>query len=92
MIIYQIYVKWIYSNNELSFTSLDEVYKLTQTNYSNLDFNTKRIILDNAFKCLENGKTLGNKTIVGAGSVVTKSFPNGNCIIAGNPARVIKEL
>ena len=38
------------------------------------------------------GVTLGNKTVVGAGSVVTKSFPHGNCIIAGNPARVLREL
>lgn len=38
------------------------------------------------------GITLGNHTIVGAGSVVTKSFPEGNCIIAGNPAKKIKAL
>ena len=38
------------------------------------------------------GTVLGNHTIVGAGSVVTKSFPDGNCIIAGNPAKVIKLL
>jgi len=36
------------------------------------------------------GVVLGDYTTVGAGSVVTKSFPEGYCIIAGNPAKVIK--
>lgn len=36
------------------------------------------------------GVHLGPRTIVGAGSVVTKSFPEGYCIIAGNPAKIIK--
>lgn len=38
------------------------------------------------------GVTLGNGTIVGAGAVVTKSFPQGDCVIAGNPAKVIKQI
>lgn len=36
------------------------------------------------------GVTLGDGTIVGAGSVVTKSFPEGNCVIVGNPARILR--
>ncbi len=36
------------------------------------------------------GVTIGNQCIVGAGSVVTKSVPD-NCIVAGNPAVVIRE-
>lgn len=38
------------------------------------------------------GTHLGPRTIVGAGSVVTKSFPDGFCVIAGNPAKIIKHL
>ena len=38
------------------------------------------------------GVTLGEHTVVGAGSVVTKSFPDGHCVIAGNPAIIIRSL
>ena len=34
---------------------------------------------------------LGDYTIVGAGAVVTKSFEEGYCVIAGNPAKIIKK-
>lgn len=36
------------------------------------------------------GITIGDEVIVGAGSVVTKDVPSG-CIVAGNPARIIRE-
>lgn len=38
------------------------------------------------------GVVLGDSIIVGAGSVVTKSFPEGHCVIVGNPAHKIKDL
>jgi acetyltransferase-like isoleucine patch superfamily enzyme len=38
------------------------------------------------------GVKLADFTIVGAGAIITKSFPEGYCIIAGNPARIIKHL
>ena len=38
------------------------------------------------------GVELGEHTIVGAGAVVTKSFPEGNLVIAGNPAKPIRKL
>ncbi len=37
------------------------------------------------------GVTIGSDSVIGAGSVVTKSIPAG-VIAAGNPARVIREL
>lgn len=41
--------------------------------------------------CIMPGVTLGDNVIVGANAVVTHSFPE-NCVIAGVPAKVIKEL
>lgn len=38
------------------------------------------------------GVTLGPRTIVAAGAVVTKSFPEGFCVLAGVPAKVVKYL
>ncbi len=36
------------------------------------------------------GVTIGDEVIVGSGAIVTKDVPS-NCIVAGNPARIIKE-
>ncbi|MDL2256102.1 sugar O-acetyltransferase [Parabacteroides sp. OttesenSCG-928-K15] len=37
------------------------------------------------------GVTIGDNTTIGAGSVVTKSIP-ANCLAAGNPCKVIRQL
>lgn len=36
------------------------------------------------------GVKVGDEVIVGSGAVVTKDVPS-NCIVAGNPARILKE-
>ena len=38
------------------------------------------------------GVQLGPHCVVGAGSVVTKSFIEGYCVICGNPAKLIKNI
>jgi acetyltransferase-like isoleucine patch superfamily enzyme len=38
------------------------------------------------------GVKLGDHTVVGAGSIVTKSFPEGHCVLAGNPAVIVKGI
>ena len=37
------------------------------------------------------GVTVGNRVVIGAGSVVNKNVPD-DCIVAGNPAKVVKKL
>ena len=38
------------------------------------------------------GVTLGDFTVVGAGAVVSRSEPNGHCVLAGTPARKVRDL
>jgi acetyltransferase-like isoleucine patch superfamily enzyme len=44
---------------------------------------------DSAIVC--KGVTIGENSIIGAGSIVVDSIPK-NCVAAGNPARVVKTL
>lgn len=37
------------------------------------------------------GTTIAPHTVVAAGSICTTEYHKGNCIIAGNPAKVVKE-
>lgn len=38
------------------------------------------------------GVTIGARTVVGAGAVVTKSFPEGNAILVGVPAHILRTI
>lgn len=38
------------------------------------------------------GVILGDHTVVAAGAVVTKSFPEGHCIVGGVPAKLLRSL
>ena len=40
--------------------------------------------------CIVGDVHIGNNVTIGAGSVVVKDVPD-NCVVAGNPARVIKQ-
>ncbi len=35
--------------------------------------------------------TIGDESIVGWGAVVSRSFPESHCVLAGNPARIVKQ-
>ena len=37
------------------------------------------------------GVSIGENTVIGAGSVVTKNIP-ANCIAYGNPCKVVREI
>lgn len=80
---------------------------IIDTDAHNIDYITRRkpatdwgvsspiIIEDDVFigmNCLIlKGVTIGARSIIAAGSVVTKNIPS-DCIAAGNPAKVIKHL
>ena len=41
--------------------------------------------------CILGKVTIGDNVVIGAGSIITKDFPS-NCVIVGNPARILKML
>ena len=72
----------ISANHELHDTRISKPSKVLIGKYGWIGMNS----------CILPGVTLGDFTVVGAGSVVTKSFPEGYCLIAGNPAKIVKKL
>lgn len=76
-----------------------DVYVLTHTHgydYRSTPIPKKLVIGKNVFvgsrsSILQNVNSIGDNSIIGAGSVVTKDVP-ANAIVAGNPARIIKYI
>lgn len=62
---------------------------------SGLEYGAPVIIGDNVWiggsAVIKPGVTIGNNVVVGCGAVVTKNIPD-NVVVAGNPAKIIKEI
>ena len=63
-------------------------------NYRMNPLETKEVVIGDGCwlgekSCVLPGVHIGKKTIIGAGSVVTKDIPD-YCIAAGNPCKVLK--
>ena len=74
---------------------------LISQDHENLNYNRYKkegpiIIKKNSLLCANSiilpGVLIGAHTIVAAGAVVTRRFPDGNQILAGNPANIIKKI
>ena len=79
------------SNVVLSDSDWHDVYDRTSAPGDGAPIVTGRNAWIGERAILCKGVTIGENSVVGAGSVVTKDVPD-NVIAAGNPARVVKEL
>ena len=70
-------------------------YKIRRGQWTDWGVSKPIVIEDDVFigvNCIIlKGVTIGARSIVAAGTVVTKSFP-ADCIIGGNPAKIIRRI
>lgn len=97
----QIYVQAIAPIEIGNYTRIAAYSKLLAANHS--VYNHKEHVLSKGIKIgdycwlgigctILSNVVLGDHTIVAAGAVVTKSFPDGYCILAGIPAKIVKKI
>ena len=87
----------IYIGDNVQFATSVSLLTSNHDNYNQYKSHHKPIIISDYCWLGMNttilpGVTLGPRTIVAAGAVVNKSFPDGFCIIAGVPAKKVKDL
>ncbi len=71
------------TTKKFEYAAIGEIKKLPITIGNNVLIGENSIIM--------GGVTIGDNVVVGSGSVVTKDVAN-NVIVAGNPAKIIKEI
>lgn len=69
----------------------DEIWKKKRENTKSASIVIEDDVWIGAHTIVLKGVTIGARSIIGAGSIVTKSIP-ADCIAAGNPCRVIRML
>lgn len=92
-----VFGKNVMTGPEIIILSYNHSFQLTGVPFNQQGYTTRSpiIIGDNVWigtrTIILPGVHIGNNTVIGAGSVVTKSIPSG-VMAAGNPAKIIKEL
>lgn len=85
----------VYLTNNICFITHDGGTLLFRDRVPDLEITKPITIGDNVYigvnVTIMPGVTIGNNVVVGACSVITKDVPD-NCVVAGNPARVIRDI
>lgn len=79
-----------------SIVAFNHVYEGKNKKIINQGNSTKGIVIENNVwigtgSIILDGVKIGERCVIGAGSVVTKSVES-NCLVAGNPAQIIKRF